>query len=149
MKTVNEPLKVLLVDDDRFVHEMVELLLDKSEFSLTSAENVAAALQVVETDMPDIVITDAMMPGESGFGLIEKLRANPRTQQTPIILLTILMQSDGSVMDASGKADISVSKPLYLSDILAGLDKAKQLMTERRGKIDFMFEPSKLAEFVF
>lgn len=148
MKTVNEPLKVLLVDDDSFVHEMLGLLLDKTEFSLTSATSVAAALRAVEIEMPDIVITDAMMPGESGFSLIGKLRSDPRTQRTPIILLTILIESNGAVMDASGKADISVSKPLYLSDILSGLEQAKQLMMDRRARTNLLFAPTEAVEFV-
>lgn len=132
MKTVNEPITVLLVDDDSFIHEMMEMLLADTEFSLLSAANVQDALIITMTEMPDIIITDAIMPGEGGFSFIEKLKSDPRTAHTPIILFTILQQLDGSVMDASGKADICVTKPLYLSDILFALERARQMVDFHR-----------------
>ncbi|MBI3649489.1 MAG: response regulator [Acidobacteria bacterium] len=119
--------RVLLVDDEEFNHEILELSLNKTDFSLVSAINVAEAMRVMVSDPPDILITDAMMPGESGFSLIEKVRARPETANMPIILWTILEQPDGSVMDASRKADFMVSKPFYLSSILETLEKAKEM----------------------
>jgi CheY-like chemotaxis protein len=123
---------VLLVDDDTFVHDIVGMLLREEEYLLRSATNVKDAMQMIATDPPDILITDAIMPGESGFSLIERLKSDPRTKEIPVILLTILEQPDGSVMDATSKADIAVNKPLYSSDIISGVERAKQLMDYRR-----------------
>src|SRR5438552_1125774 len=67
--------RVLLVDDDQFVHEMMGLFLGKTEYSLVSATNAHDAIKIIDSDPPDILITDAMMPGESGFSLIEKMKA--------------------------------------------------------------------------
>jgi len=120
--------KVLLVDDDAFIHEMMALLLAKTEFSLSSAKSVAEAMKMIVSDAPDIVITDAMMPGESGFGLIQKIKSSPISSGIPVILWTILEQPDGSVMDASGKADILTNKPFYSNNILESLAKAKQMI---------------------
>ena len=131
MENMNDTLKVLLVDDDSFVHEMVQLLVGGTEFSLVSAENVSEAMRIIANDTPDIIITDAMMPGESGFSLISKVKSNPRTQDIPIILWTIMEDAEGSVMDASGRADILANKPIYLSDIISSLKKAKELVEER------------------
>ena len=127
-----KPTQILLVDDDAFVHEMLELLIDQEAYAIRSATNVKGALILISNEAPDIIITDAMMPGESGFRLIEQVKADARTENTPIILLTILQQPDGSVMDASGKADFSVTKPLYLSDITDALERAKRLMEYRK-----------------
>src|ERR1051325_3740654 len=91
--------RILLVDDEEINHEILELSLGQTDFLLASASNVAEALKIVETEPPDILITDAMMPGESGFSLIEKIRSRPQTARMPIILWTILEQPDGSVMD--------------------------------------------------
>src|SRR6185503_18367197 len=81
-------INVLLVDDDSLTHEMLELLLRQTEFSLRSAMNVAEAMSLIAADTPDIIITDAMMPGESGFSLIEKVKSNLRTENIPVILWT-------------------------------------------------------------
>jgi CheY-like chemotaxis protein len=125
---------VLLVDDEEFNHEILDLSLNKAVFSLIGAKNVTEALRILDTTDPDIVITDAMMPGESGFSLIEKLRANPKTKDIPVILWTILENPDGTVMDSSKRADFSVSKPFYHSEILDVLDKATELAKERAAK---------------
>jgi CheY-like chemotaxis protein len=128
---VNKIYKVLLVDDESFNHEIFDLSLNKNDFSLVTAKNVEEAMNIIARDPPDILITDAMMPGESGFSLIEKIRAHPAMAKTPIILWTSMERPDGSVMDATRKADFTVSKPFYLSSILETLEKAKQLAADR------------------
>ncbi|HXG66779.1 MAG TPA: response regulator, partial [Blastocatellia bacterium] len=127
-----QPCKVLLVDDEDINHEMLELFLKKTDYSLLSAKNVEEAMQVIVTARPDILITDAMMPGESGFSLIQKVRARPDTADMPIILWTVLERPDGSVMDPTGQADITLSKPFYRADIMKALEQAKQLLERRR-----------------
>jgi DNA-binding response OmpR family regulator len=121
-------LKVLLVDDDESIHETLELFLADTEYSLISATSVKQALALVASMNPDIVITDAMMPGESGFCLIEQLKSQPDTANVPIILWTILQEWNGGVMDASRKADICINKPFYRGDIIACLGKAKEMI---------------------
>ena len=123
--------RLLLVDDDYFTHEMMELFLRNTEYILISAFSADEALRIIVSDPPDIVITDAMMPGESGFSLIGKIKAQPASARIPIILWTMLTQADGSVMDASGKADIMIGKPLYRSNMLENLNKAKQLIAHQ------------------
>lgn len=129
--SIHKQWRVLLVDDEEFNHEILDLSLDKTAFTLVSAKNVHEALRVLATEPPDIVITDAMMPGESGFSLIEKMRSNPQLAKIPIILWTVLEQPDGSIMDASRKADFTVSKPFYHSTILETLEKARELAEYR------------------
>jgi two-component system sensor histidine kinase/response regulator len=121
-------LKVLLVDDDDSIHQTIELFLANTEYRLISARSVKEAMAFVASINPDIVITDAMMPGESGFCLIEKLKSEPETANIPIILGTILQESNGGVMDASHKADISINKPFYRRDIIGSLEKAKKMI---------------------
>jgi two-component system alkaline phosphatase synthesis response regulator PhoP len=119
---------VLLVDDDEFMHEMMRLFLANTQYSLVSAMNVQDAIKIIGSDPPDILITDAMMPGESGFSLIEKMKTRPGCADIPVILWTIMEQADGSVMDASGKADILINKPFYRCDMMAGLEKARRMI---------------------
>src|SRR5579872_4732800 len=105
-RSPSPPLNVLLVDDDDFIHDALDAVIDKHRFSLSSAKCVNDAIAIVDKRSPDIIITDGMMPGESGFSFIEKLKSNPTTARTPVILWTILEDMGGDVMDGSGKADI-------------------------------------------
>jgi CheY-like chemotaxis protein len=107
---------------------MMRLFLGKTEVSLVSATNAPDALEMINSDPQDILITDAMMPGESGFSLIEKIKACACTAKIPVILWTILENPNGSVLDASGKADILRNKPFYRCDILDSLEKAKLMI---------------------
>jgi CheY-like chemotaxis protein len=132
--TMEEPqthtrrLKVLLVDDDKFIHEALDLFLRNTEYTVAYATSVKDAIRIIESAKPDIIITDAMMPGESGFCLIERLKSAPETSSIPIILWTILEETNGGVMDASRKADISINKPFYRSDIIGSLEKARRMI---------------------
>ena len=133
-------IRILLVDDDTFVHEMVGSLIDEAEYSLVSATSVVDAMKIIMEQRPDVIITDAIMPGESGFSLINRLKSDPRTHDIPIILLTILEEPNGQVMDASGLADFRVSKPLYLSDFSSKLEQARQLVKDRSEIVEFQSE---------
>ena len=133
-------IRILLVDDDTFVHEMVGSLIDEAEYSLVSATSVVDAMKIIMEHRPDVIITDAIMPGESGFSLINRLKSDPRTHDIPIILLTILEEPNGQVMDASGLADFRVSKPLYLSDFSSKLEQARQLVKDRSEIVEFRSE---------
>jgi CheY-like chemotaxis protein len=124
--------KVLLVDDDKGMHELMSLFLGKTEFSLVSVTNAPDAMALINNDPPDILITDAIMPGESGFSLIEKVKGSPSTAKIPVILWTILETPSGAVLDASGKADILMNKPFYHCDIMGGLQKAKSMIRSSR-----------------
>ena len=109
------------------------LFLGKTEYSLVSATNAHDAIKIIDSDPPDILITDAMMPGESGFSLIEKMNAHPDSAAIPVILWTILETPNGSVMDASGKADILINKPFYRCDMMESLEKAKRMIGTKNG----------------
>ena len=129
IQTNGTPLRVLLVDDEETMHEMLGLALDSTDYSLVFATNVDEAMKVIGSSYPpDIVITDAMMPGDSGFSLITSIKSNPITSDIPVILWTVLEQLDGGVMDSSGQADIAMSKPFDLRHILASLTRARQLI---------------------
>lgn len=123
------PLRVLLVDDETTMHETMGLALRGTDYALVSVTNVYDAMKKITSAYPpDIVITDAMMPGASGFTLITLLKSNPTTSDIPVILWTVLEDLNGGVMDSSGQADITMSKPFDLQNLLASLTKARQLI---------------------
>ena len=129
IQTNETPLKVLLVDDEETMHEMMHLALSSTEYSLVSASNVDEAMkEIASANPPDIVITDAMMPGDSGFSLIKSMKSNPTTSDIPVILWTILEDANGAVMDSSGKADLTMTKPFNLPNLMESLAKARHLI---------------------
>ena len=113
---------------------------------MISAFSAEEALKIVTISPPDMIIVDAILTGESGFSLIEKLKARPETASIPLLLWTMLTTADGSVMDASGKADILMNKPLCRADMSENLARAKAMAKNRRAivkrDIDVVVEQS-------
>jgi CheY-like chemotaxis protein len=80
--------KLLVVDDDPDVHEMVTQLLEDSGYQIQSATDGAQAVAAVKKELPDIILLDLLMPQLDGFGVIERLRQNPETRDIPVVILT-------------------------------------------------------------
>ena len=87
-RAVHRPRCVLVVDDDPNIEDMLRQCLPESDFSLDSARDGMAGLQAVEANRPDVLLLDLIMPQLDGFGVIERLRANPHTRDLPIIVLS-------------------------------------------------------------
>ena len=82
--------RVLLVEDHALVREVIDRLLVEYGAEVTATSGAAEALQVLERERPDCVISDIDMPGDDGYALMRRLRALPRDRggRTPAIALT-------------------------------------------------------------
>jgi CheY-like chemotaxis protein len=80
--------RLLLVDDDPHVADMLRQTLPEAEFELVSAEDGEAGLQAVRACQPDVLLLDLMMPKLDGFGVIEKMRLDPEMRNIPIIVIS-------------------------------------------------------------
>jgi PAS domain S-box-containing protein len=88
VSTARKQKHVLVVDDDPNIADMLRQSLPESDFMVDAALDGAACLQAVEANRPDIILLDIIMPRLDGFGVIEKLRANPQTRDLPIIVIS-------------------------------------------------------------
>jgi PAS domain S-box-containing protein len=79
---------VLVVDDDPNVADMLGQFLPATEYRLEAAPDGLAGLQAVERSRPDIILLDIIMPRLDGFAVIERLRADPKTRDLPIIVIS-------------------------------------------------------------
>ena len=87
LKTVAQTL-VMLVDDSKMVRVKSSRLLASHGFQVVTAIDGIDALKQLENCCPDLVITDVDMPEMDGFGLVNALRGNPRTQHIPLVMIT-------------------------------------------------------------
>jgi len=87
LKTAAQTL-VLLVDDSKMVRVKSSRLLASHGFQVATAIDGVDALKQLEQCCPDLIITDVDMPGMDGFGLVNALRGNPRTQHIPLVMIT-------------------------------------------------------------
>lgn len=90
MKTLEE-VKILLVDDNEDIRNLVSLVVESAGFKIFSAVDGEDGLQKTIELNPDLILLDSMMPGMSGVELLELIRNNkdPKINSTPIIMLTV------------------------------------------------------------
>jgi two-component system, chemotaxis family, chemotaxis protein CheY len=94
--------RILTVDDSRTMRDMLRLALEEAGFEVVQAEDGVHGLEILQTENPDVIITDINMPRMNGFGFIEGVRAEARTRATPILVLTT--ESDPSKKDKARQA---------------------------------------------
>lgn len=90
-----EPARILLVDDDRDLVDILRLVLEQRGHTILAAHDAVEGLRLAEQERPDILVLDVMMPeGTEGFHLVWKLRAHPEEwfRRVPIVMLTAVHQ---------------------------------------------------------
>ncbi|MCK5319876.1 response regulator [Candidatus Parcubacteria bacterium] len=94
MTDKNNPIKILLIEDDPFLLSMYSIKFEAEGFVVVSADDGEKGLEAAKKTDSDIILLDILMPKMNGFEVLEKLKADERTRKIPIILLTNLNQKD-------------------------------------------------------
>lgn len=119
---------VLIVDDNREIRELINYGL-KREYRLILAENGADALEKIEGQTPDLIITDLMMPEMNGMVLLQKIRENKFLKSVPVIFLSSKNTLDAQVEALEGGAEVFVTKPFKMELLKAQI---KTLLASRK-----------------
>jgi PAS domain S-box-containing protein len=122
---------ILLVDDNADMRSYIRRLLTP-RYRVTAVENGAAALAVAQVDPPDLVLSDVMMPEMDGFALLDALRRDPRTRETPLILLSARAGEEAQLEGLSASADDYLAKPFSARELLVRVAANLKLAELRR-----------------
>jgi two-component system response regulator ResD len=109
--------KVLVVDDDPIVRDVLERYLTLEGFAVTSAADGAAALDAFDGAEPDLIVLDLMLPRVDGFEVFRRIRA--RRESTAVIMLTARGQETDRVVGLESGADDYVAKPFSPREMVA------------------------------
>ncbi|HVV82053.1 MAG TPA: ATP-binding protein [Kofleriaceae bacterium] len=123
--------RVLLADDNADMRDYVRRTLER-HWTVVTAEDGARALALATADPPDLVLTDVMMPGLDGFGLLRELRANERTRLVPVIMLSARAGDEARVEGISAGADDYLVKPFAARELVARVRAHLELARLRR-----------------
>ena len=110
--------RVLIVEDEKDVREMLRLNLKMGGFDVLEAQNGAEGLAIAKAELPSVVILDLMMPEMSGMEVCRALRRNPATSRIPILMLTAKSTEGDKVAGLEVGADDYVTKPFSPRELL-------------------------------
>ena len=110
---------VLVVEDEPSIAELIAVNLRHNGFRTTWAIDSASAQREMDAAVPDLILLDWMLPGESGLVLAKRWRAHPRTKEVPIIMLTARGDEADRVAGLDAGADDYIAKPFSTRELLA------------------------------
>ncbi len=111
--------KILIVDDERNLLWLLEELLKGHGHATFTAANGQVALRIVETELPDLVISDVMMPVMDGYALLESIKLRPDWQHIKVVLVSAATMR----RDTTYLADAYIDKPYDLEAIEAAVER--------------------------
>jgi CheY-like chemotaxis protein len=106
---------VLVVDDARDMRDLLQEVLEAAGYEVTCCASGARALEVLAARRPDLVITDLLMPGMSGFSLRTAMLRRPDLATIPVVVLSAYWHRPGETLDAAA----ALSKPVSVDRLLA------------------------------
>jgi two-component system, cell cycle response regulator len=127
--------RVLVVDDVELNVKLLEAKLSSEYFQVIPAFNGPTALELAESELPDIILLDVMMPRMDGFEVCRRLKANPRTTDIPVVMVTALSDIADRLRGLEAGADDFLTKPVNDIALFArvrSLVRLKRMMEELR-----------------
>ena len=113
------PATILLVEDEPAIQELIAANLMRAGHHVVRAGDAETAQRIVRDALPDLVLLDWMLPGQSGLALARQWRADARTRALPVIMLTARADEADRVAGLDAGADDYVSKPFSPSELMA------------------------------
>lgn len=130
----NQP-AVLIVEDEPAIAELIAVNLRHNGFRPTWAMDSESAQREIDTVLPDLVLLDWMLPGESGLTLAKRWRSHPRTKAVPIIMLTARGDESDRVAGLDAGADDYMAKPFSTKEMLARIRAVLRRRAPEQGEV--------------
>ncbi|RZI73011.1 MAG: response regulator, partial [Variovorax sp.] len=128
--------RVLIVEDESSIAELIAVNLRHNGFEPIWAEDGMAAQREIDAGLPDLILLDWMLPGQSGLVLARQWRKDARTKAIPILMLTARGDEPDKVAGLDAGADDYITKPFSTQEMLARIRavlrrRAPEVVTER------------------
>ena len=118
MTPVNNADRVLVVDDEPDIVALVVYHLAKAGYRVSTAGSGPDALMIARRDGPSLIVLDLMLPGMSGFDVLEQLRGDPATRETAVLMLTARKEEPDRIRGLSLGADDYLTKPFSPQELV-------------------------------
>lgn len=123
---------ILVVDDEVGALTLIGIMLERGGFEVLKARDAYVALEVLEKESPTLIILDVMMPGMNGIELCRKIRAIPKFETTPIVILSARGDPASVELGMEAGANDYLQKPILHHDLLTKIRSILDLESEER-----------------
>ncbi len=133
--------KILIVEDEPDVAELVSFNLNRSGYATIIAHDGLSGLNMARAEEPDLVLLDLMLPGKDGFSVFKDLRRDPRTSRTPVIMLTARAQTEDRIQGLEAGADDYLTKPFSPKELVLRVQSVLRRSNAAPGSARFEYGP--------
>ena len=135
---MDSEVRILVVDDNQSLVHVVERLLQSEGYKVITAFDGPSGLRKAREEKPNLIILDIIMPGLDGYQVSRRLQADSRTASIPILMLTVMGQTDTNHVDSPGRYHTRVEQRLQgfeagATVFLSKPVKAKELLKRVKG----------------
>jgi DNA-binding response OmpR family regulator len=116
--------KILLAEDEKQIADMITFKLTNGGHQVIRAQDGDQAVALAASELPDLILLDAMMPGLSGFEVLRRLKGNPALRPVPVIMVTAKGHERDVLSGLRGGAADYIVKPFSLKELAARVDLA-------------------------
>jgi two-component system phosphate regulon response regulator PhoB len=116
--------KILVAEDEKQIADMIGFKLTNAGHQVIRAEDGEQAITLAGSELPDLILLDAMMPGLSGFEVLRRLKSDPALRAVPVIMVTAKGHERDVLSGLRGGAVDYVVKPFSLKELAARVDLA-------------------------
>lgn len=109
---------IYIVEDDESIREIESIALKNSNYIVSAFENAKEFYKKLDELVPDLILLDVMLPDESGYDIVRKLRKRPATQDIPIIMVTAKTTEMDMIKGFNGGADDYIKKPFSIMELI-------------------------------
>lgn len=109
---------IYIVEDDESIREIETIALKNSNYIVSAFENAKEFYKKLDELVPDLILLDVMLPDESGYDIVRKLRKRPATQDIPIIMVTAKTTEMDMIKGLDGGSDDYIKKPFSIMELI-------------------------------
>jgi pilus assembly protein CpaE len=124
--------RILVIDDELQTLKLIGLMLEKRGYNIIAAHTGSRGLEKAQTQQPDLIILDIMMPDVDGYEVTRRLRTSPDTADIPIIMFTAKQNLDDKVAGFKAGADDYLTKPVHPAEMVARVEAVLQRSERKR-----------------
>lgn len=125
---MNNPTKILVIEDDRYISGFLTMSLRKEGYDVASSDTGTQGLFLISMERPDILLLDLGLPDRDGLSVLKEIRQNA---QLPVIVVSARGQEKEKIAALDAGADDYVTKPFYLGELLARIRVAERKLAQK------------------